>query len=136
MADPGGYSGFSDVSFCEASRPRGDEAGQAVLGAILINPEMISVALDIIKPEHFHLEQHKQLFHVMLSIFQSGGPDQQLDPVVVVHEAVREGIFENENEGRTYLRDLMEGVPSSETAWIQGSALLSTETPRISKPLS
>ena len=32
------------------------EAEQAVLGAILINPEMISVALDIIKPEHFHLE--------------------------------------------------------------------------------
>ena len=98
MADPAGYSGYSDV-FSEQSLPYSDEAEQAVLGAILVNPEMISVALEHIRPEYFHLEQHKQLFHVMLSIFQSGGPEQQLDPVVVVHEAVREGVFESESEG-------------------------------------
>ena len=113
MADPAGYSGYSDA-FSEQSLPYSDEAEQAVLGAILVDPEMLSVALEHIRPEYFHLEQHKMLFHVMLSIFQSGGQDQQLDPVVVVHEAVREGVFENESEGRNYLRDLMEGVPSAE----------------------
>lgn len=114
MADPAGYSGYSDV-FSEQSMPYSDEAEQAVLGAILIDPEMISVALEQVRPEQFYLEQHKRLFQVMMQIFQSGSQDERkLDPVVVVHEAVREGIFENESEGRTYLRDLMEGVPSAE----------------------
>ena len=95
--------------------PYSDEAEQAVLGAILVDPEMISVALEHIRPEYFHLEQHRLLFHVMMSIFQSGSQEErQLDPVVVVHEAVREGIFESESEGRNYLRDLMAGVPSAE----------------------
>ena len=31
MADPGGYSGFSDVSFSEQSLPHSDEAEQAVV---------------------------------------------------------------------------------------------------------
>ena len=114
MADSAGYSDFSDA-FSEQTLPHSDEAEQAVLGAILVDPEMISVALEHIRPEYFHLEQHKMLFHVMLSIFQSGGEEQQqLDQVVVVHEAVREGVFESETEGRNYLRSLMEGVPSAE----------------------
>lgn len=94
--------------------PYSDEAEQAVLGAVLIDPESLSAALDIIRPEHFHMEQHRELFRVMLSLFSNGGDDAQLDPVVVVHEAVRLGIFENENEGRNYLKTLMEGVPSAD----------------------
>lgn len=95
--------------------PYSEEAEQAVLGAVLVDPEMISVALDHIRPEHFYMEQHRELFRIMLSIFQNGGQErEQLDPVVIVHEAVRVGVFESENEGKIYLRDLMEGVPSAE----------------------
>ena len=106
---------LSDFGFSDHSLPYSEEAEQAVLGAILINPEMISAALENIRAEYFHMEQHRELFRIMIAIFQKGAQDQeQLDPVVVVHEAVRAGIFENENEGKNYLRDLMEGVPSAE----------------------
>ncbi|MCQ2408692.1 MAG: replicative DNA helicase [Oscillospiraceae bacterium] len=114
MADRGDYSAWGDDGLSAQSLPHSDEAEQAILGAVLIDPEMISVALDIIRPEYFHLEQHKELFRVMVSLFSDGSGNRELDPVVVVHEAVRLGVFENENEGRNYVRDLMESVPSAE----------------------
>ena len=114
MADRSDFSGWGDDSLSPQSLPHSDDAEQAILGSVLIDPEMISVALDIIRPEYFHLEQHKELFRIMVSLFSEGNGNRELDPVVVVHEAVRNGIFENENEGRNYIRDLMESVPSAE----------------------
>ena len=114
MADRSDFSGWGDDSLSQQSLPYSDDAEQAILGSVLIDPEMISVALDIIRPEYFHLEQHKELFRIMVSLFSEGNGNRELDPVVVVHEAVRNGISENENEGRNYIRDLMESVPSAE----------------------
>ena len=114
MADRSDFSDWGGESLSPQSLPHSDDAEQAILGSVLIDPEMISVALDIIRPEYFHLEQHKELFRIMVSLFSEGNGNRELDPVVVVHEAVRNGIFENENEGRNYIRDLMESVPSAE----------------------
>lgn len=113
MADRNDYPDW-DAGGYSRQLPHSDEAEQAVLGAILIDPEMISAAMDIIRAEYFHLEQHKELFRIMVSLFSEGGGNHELDPVVLVHEAVRLGVFESENEGRNYVRDLMESVPSAE----------------------
>lgn len=111
MADSAVFS----EGYAEQTLPHSEEAEQAVLGAILVDPEMIAVALQYLNETHFYMEQHRALFHIMTAMFQNGGQDmEQLDPVVVVHEAVREGVFESETEGKTYLRDLMEGVPSAD----------------------
>ena len=59
MADRSDFSGWGDDSLSPQSLPHSDDAEQAILGSVLIDPEMISVALDIIRPEYFHLEQHK-----------------------------------------------------------------------------
>ena len=114
MPDRSDYSSIGAELTEHSAATYSEEAEQAVLGAILIDPEMISVALDHIRAEHFYVEQHKALFRTMLTLFSEGGSNRELDPVVVVHEAVREGIFENENEGKNYIRSLMENVPSAE----------------------
>ncbi|MBP0972069.1 MAG: replicative DNA helicase [Oscillospiraceae bacterium] len=109
-------SRFSELQegFAERSLPHSTEAEQSVLGAILLAPEMLSVALEYIRPETFYVEQHKELFRLMVAMYTTGTQAEQMDYVVVLNEAVRQGIFENEAEGRRYLTSLAETVPSAD----------------------
>ena len=75
---------------------------------------MLSVALEYIRPETFYVEQHKELFRLMVAMYTTGTQAEQMDYVVVLNEAVRQGIFENEAEGRRYLTSLAETVPSAD----------------------
>jgi replicative DNA helicase len=88
---------FSELQegFSERSLPHSVEAEQSVLGSILLEPEMLSVALEYIRPESFYIEQHKELFRLMVAMFTTGTHAEQMDIVVVLNEAVRQGIFEN-----------------------------------------
>lgn len=85
------------------------EAEQTVLGAILIEPAVLSQVLEKIKPDSFYNEQHKELFTIMLRMFTSG---TNADVVTVLNEAMEAGLFENSAEGRNYLANLMNSVPS------------------------
>ncbi len=103
----------SSFSFSEQSLPQSLEAEKCVLGSILIAPETLSTALELIKPDTFHLPQHKELFSLMTALY-SGGQGQQMDPVVILNEALRQGIFESATEGKRYLSALADSVPSAE----------------------
>ena len=48
---------FSELQegFSERSLPHSVEAEQSVLGSILLEPEMLSVALEYIRPESFYI---------------------------------------------------------------------------------
>lgn len=85
------------------------EAEQTVLGALLINPETISVVVSHLKPECFYREQHRQLFTIILRMFSNGS---NADIVTVMNEAVSEGIFETSAMAKTYLKGLVDYVPS------------------------
>ncbi len=104
---------FTTVPLGEQSLPHSVEAEQSVLGAVLLQPESLAVALEMLRPEAFFVEQHRALFRLMYTLFSSaqGG---QMDIIVVLNEAVREGIFENAAEGKRYLTALAESVPSAE----------------------
>ena len=93
--------------------PHSFEAEQSVLGSILIAPETLSTALDIIKPEAFYHEQHRELFKLMVLLY-TGGSAEKMDIVVILNEAVRRGIFENSAEGKRYLTALAQSVPSAD----------------------
>ncbi len=85
------------------------EAEQTVLGAILIEPSALVTALDHLKPESFFREQHRDLFSIMVQMFSQ---NTNADLITVLNEAVRRGIFSSSAEGKQYLADLMNGVPS------------------------
>ena len=107
------YISDLQAGFSESQMPHSLEAEQSVLGSVLLAPETISTALEFIKPESFYLEQHKELFRLMLSMF-TGANAAGMDIVVILNEAVQRGIFENEAEGRRYLYMLADIVPSAE----------------------
>ena len=54
------FSPLDDVNM-----PYSLEAGQAVLGSVLIDPSCITQVLILVKPEYFYLPQHKEIFLIM-----------------------------------------------------------------------
>ncbi|WP_044976136.1 replicative DNA helicase [Ruminococcus sp. HUN007] len=89
--------------------PHSIEAEQSVLGSILYDPNVLAVVLEKIKPECFFLEQHRQLFSIMVRMFSDGSTS---DIVTVLNEALAMKIFDTEQEGKHYLVSMVQSVPS------------------------
>ena len=89
--------------------PHSIEAEQSVLGSILYDPNVLAVVLERLKPECFFLEQHRQLFSIMVRMFSDGSTS---DIVTVLNEALAMKIFDTEQEGKHYLASMVQSVPS------------------------
>lgn len=85
------------------------DAEQSVLGAVLLDSNVMSIIAEKLQPEHFHIQLHNELFSVMLQMFMSG---ETMDIVTVLEQAMRQGVFETQDEAKTYLAKLMNTVPS------------------------
>ena len=85
------------------------EAEQAVLGAILIDPDIISSITEIIRPEHFYLPQHKAIAEVMWSM---DALSKKIDSITVLEELKKEKVFDDAG-GKAYLLQLAQIVPTS-----------------------
>jgi len=54
--------------------PHSEEAERAVLGAILLDPELVKPASQRLRPEDFYLERHQLLFGAMVRLWAAGKP--------------------------------------------------------------
>ena len=86
------------------------EAEQAVLGNMLIRPECFDTVSMLMKPEYFYLPQHKAIFSAMLAIDAASGA---IDPLLILEMLRTESAFSSDDDGKTYLFQLAEMVPSS-----------------------
>ena len=84
------------------------DAEQSVLGAVLLEPSCIPRALEMLRPEAFHLQQHRVIFSAVQRLFTVGG---KIDFVTILEELRRDSDFD-ETSGRTYLTQLAQLVPS------------------------
>ncbi len=100
-----------DLNFDAIELPYNLEAEQTVLGALLLDPEALSLAMNYIKPESFYVSKHSELFRIIVQQFSLGVTS---DAITVINEAVKDGIFENSTAGKEYLATLMEGVPTTQ----------------------
>lgn len=89
--------------------PHSTEAEQTVLGAVLLDPGLLSAALEHLKADSFYIPRHKQLFSILERFSVTG---VQTDIITVLDEAVKEGVFESSSEGKEYLAGIMDGVPT------------------------
>lgn len=99
-----------DFDINSTELPYNLEAEQTVLGALLLDPESLSVAMDYIKPDSFYVTKHRDLFSIIIRQFSLG---VKTDIITVIDEAVREEIFESSGTAKEYLAALMEGVPTT-----------------------
>lgn len=93
------------IDLSEINLPFNLDAEQAVLGSVLVDPSSVSEITAKLHPEHFKIQLHSDLFSVIYQMSISG---QQIDVVTVMENALRQGVFENGEEARTYLVKLAE----------------------------
>ena len=98
---------FDDIAGREM--PHSVEAEQTVLGAVLLDSELLGTVMNYVKPESFYVSKHRQLFSIIIRLFTLGVDS---DIITVLDEAVREGIFEDSGSGKEYLAAIMNGVPT------------------------
>lgn len=89
--------------------PQNTEAEQSLLGAVLLENEALSKALEIIKPEDFYYESHRQIFECMIELFNKNEP---ADIITITEILKRKGKLEQIG-GASYLADLSEKIPTA-----------------------
>ena len=90
--------------------PYSTEAEQTVLGGVLIDAQKaLPTVIEMLKPECFYNDIHKQIFNIMVRMFTN---NETVDIITVGNEAYETGVFETSVMARTYLKGMMENVPS------------------------
>ncbi|MDO4397093.1 MAG: replicative DNA helicase [Oscillospiraceae bacterium] len=85
------------------------EAEQAVLGSVLIDPEVLSTVLTLVRSEYFYLPQHRAIFDVLVSLDTLGS---KIDALIVLERLKENGSFDDA-AGKNYLVQLAQVVPST-----------------------
>lgn len=89
--------------------PHAKEAEESVLGGILLDNNVVNLALEIIKAEDFYKTQHQVIFQAMTSLTERGVP---IDVVTLSNELKSHGTIEDSG-GMDYLAHLATIVPSA-----------------------
>lgn len=100
----------NEILLSNRELPHSIEAEQSVLGAIISQPSVLSDVIELVKPEYFYNEQHKALYSIMLQMNSMSLP---VDIVTVLNEAEKQHIFESPAEGRRYLAEIGNMLPST-----------------------
>ncbi|MGI6707179.1 MAG: replicative DNA helicase [Clostridia bacterium] len=89
--------------------PHSIEAEQSVLGSMLLDREAVSAAGEVLQPEDFYSDAHREIYEAMLSLYDAGKP---VDLVTLVDELDQRGTMDGVG-GITYVTDLSRMVPST-----------------------
>jgi replicative DNA helicase len=89
--------------------PHSNEAEMAVLGAMLIDKEVIDGIMEILQPKHFYSDIHSRIYEAILELRQRNMP---VDVVTLSEELKKTNRLE-ELGGQKYLADLMEKVSTA-----------------------
>ncbi|EUJ36688.1 replicative DNA helicase [Brochothrix thermosphacta] len=89
--------------------PQNNEAEQAIIGAIFIEPNALITAAEVLQPEDFYRQAHQHIFRAMVIMNEQG---KALDVVTVSETLTSQGLIEDIG-GISYLTDLAVSVPTA-----------------------
>jgi len=89
--------------------PQDLEAEAAVLGALLIDPEAIPKAIELLDEESFYKTAHKKIYASIVNIFDK---NEAVDLVTIASELRRQGQLEGIG-GMSYLTHLTGAIPTA-----------------------
>lgn len=98
-----------DLLFRQMPHDLGGE--QAVLGAMLIDPDKVKEVMLKLRPEDFYLQQNREIFETILKMFNLSKP---IDHITVREAMRRDGVFREDTT--EYLAQLVELTPTSANA--------------------
>ena len=67
------------------------EAEQAVLGSVLIDPEVFKEIVTVIKGDDFYMSDHGEIFNAMQEIFLQ--QDKPIDVITLLDMLVKRGVY-------------------------------------------
>jgi replicative DNA helicase len=89
--------------------PHNAEAEQAVLGAILLDPDSVPLVLRFLRPEDFYVNANKNIFSAIISLYEKG----QKPDLITLTDELRLLSTLDVSGGASYVADLTSSVPSS-----------------------
>ena len=92
--------------------PQSLEAEKALLGSIMIRPEMMHEVMDVVDEKAFYSDRHKIIWSIMMELHGKGTP---IDLLSLSARMKDKEILEKAG-GMSYLTELVHGVPSSTNA--------------------
>jgi len=92
--------------------PQDIDSEKALLGSIMLKPEVMHDIIDIVDPGSFYTEKHRQIFKVMMDLFSKQEPIDLLS----VSSRLKENKKFDVAGGNSYLTELVNIVPSAANA--------------------
>lgn len=89
--------------------PQSQQAEQAVIGSMLIDPACIPDVLKDARAEHFYHKTNRDIFETIFSMFNYG---QTIDPITVMEQMKVRGVFQ-EDSTKQYLQELINITPTA-----------------------
>src|SRR5580658_1073299 len=89
--------------------PQNIEAEQSVLGAVLLENEAINQALEILTPDDFYRETHREIFRAMMDLSDHNQP---VDAITLTDALRTKGVLEQVG-GPAYIAELADTVPTA-----------------------
>ena len=89
--------------------PHSVEAEQSVIGAMLMDQEAISVAMELLTGEDFYQRQYGMLFDAMAELYGEGKPVD----LITLQNRLKEKDVPPEISSLEFIRDLITAVPTS-----------------------
>ena len=88
--------------------PHSMEAEMALVGSIMLRPDVIYEVLDIVSPASFYFDKHKVIFEAMMELF---GKHTPID-ILSLSTRLKEKELLERIGGATFLAELSSSVPS------------------------
>jgi len=108
MADRSIKSPIQDVRV----PPQNIEAEKALLGSVMLRPEVMHDVMEIINPGCFYVEKHRLIFTTMFELFSKSNPIDLLS----ISSRLEEREILDQVGGSSYLTEIVNGVPSAANA--------------------
>lgn len=98
-----------DNMYDQRQMPHNNEAEQSVLGAIIIDPNLINTTQEVLLPESFYRGAHQHIFRAMMNLSEDQG---EIDVVTLMDQLTKDGAL-SEAGGPQYLAELSNNVPTT-----------------------
>lgn len=90
-------------------QPQARSLEEAVLGALMLDKDALTVIIDILQPESFYVDAHRQIYKAICTLFEQSHP---VDLLTVTEELKKMGVLESIG-GPFYLVELTNRVASA-----------------------
>ena len=89
--------------------PYNMQAEQSVLGAALMDENILNRLITELVPEMFYSDQNRAVFDQMRALFSES---EAVDVITLVDALAQNGVFRGADEAKTYIAQIAETVPA------------------------